>query len=272
MRKQVPLSGALTAKARGWDRISLGDWAQRKLQDQGRAHGARPQHGAGLRRRAGRAVAALLPELHAGGRRLGRADRVRGRRSSRSTSSAGRSRSACGLAEELGESVVLEAPVEEVTQDGEQVVVRTASASFEAERVVIAVAPAVAGAHPLLAAAAARARRARAADVHGRVHEGNRDLRPTVVARAGHVGAGVPRLPARADGRRCERRRGPGNADGVHHRPRRARARPAPAGGTARGRPSARSSRCSAPRPAGPPSTGTSTGTTSPGAAAGRSG
>jgi monoamine oxidase len=48
------------------------------------------------------------------------------------------------LADELGESLVLEAPVEDVAQDGSGVVVRTADGSFDADRVVLALSPALA--------------------------------------------------------------------------------------------------------------------------------
>jgi monoamine oxidase len=143
MRKQVPLSGALTEKMRNWDRISLGDWAQRKLRTRGArmvldlstelVFGAEP---------AELSLLYFLSYMQAAGGWVALTEFEGGAQQDHFV---GGSQQICqGVAEELGASVVLDAPVEEVIQDGEKVVVRTTSGSFDAERAVIAVAPAVA--------------------------------------------------------------------------------------------------------------------------------
>ena len=131
MRKQVPLSGALTDKMRNWDRISLGDWAQRKLRTRGArmvldlstelVFGAEP---------AELSLLYFLSYMQAAGGWVALTEFEGGAQQDHFV---GGSQQICvRLAEELGESVVLQSPVEEVTQDGERVVVRTASDSFEA--------------------------------------------------------------------------------------------------------------------------------------------
>ena len=143
MRKQVPPSGPFTRKAREWDRISLGDWAQRKLRTRGArmvldlstelVFGAEP---------AELSLLYFLSYMQAAGGWVALTEFEGGAQQDHFV---GGSQQIClRMAEDLGESVFLEAAVEDVFQDGEKVVVRTASASFDAERVVIAVAPAVA--------------------------------------------------------------------------------------------------------------------------------
>ncbi len=143
MRKRLPLSGALTAKAREWDRISLGQWAQRRL----RTHGARMVLDLSTELVFGAEPAELsllyfLSYMQAAGGWVALTEFEGGAQQDHFI---GGSQQICvGLAKELGDSVVLEAPVQEVSQDDTTVVVRTPQGSFEAERVVIAVAPAVA--------------------------------------------------------------------------------------------------------------------------------
>ena len=82
---------------------------------------------------------------------------------------------------------------------------RTASASFEAERVVIAVAPAVAArirySPPLPLARDALAQRM----FMGAYMKGIATYERPWWRDQGMSGPGVPRLPAGADGRRCQR-------------------------------------------------------------------
>jgi monoamine oxidase len=143
MRKRLPLSGKHLAQAGEWDRVSLGDWTRRRLRTRGArtvldlstelVFGAEPGE---------LSLLYFLSYMQAAGGWKALTEFEGGAQQDHFV---GGSQQIClRLAEELGDSVVLEAPVEEVKQDGEGVILRTPSDSFEAERLVLAVAPAVA--------------------------------------------------------------------------------------------------------------------------------
>jgi monoamine oxidase len=144
MRKQLPLTGTLPAKALAWDRISLGDWAQRKLRTRGArmvldlstelVFGAEP---------AELSLLYFLSYMHAAGGWVALTEFEGGAQQEHFV---GGSQQICfALADELGDGVQLESPVTEVAQDGPYVVVRTPAGAYEADRAVIATSPAVAG-------------------------------------------------------------------------------------------------------------------------------
>jgi monoamine oxidase len=141
MRKRLPPGGA--ARALEWDGISLAGWAQKRLRTRGArmvldlstelVFGAEPGE---------LSLLYFLTYMHAAGGWVALTEFEGGAQQDHLV---GGSQQVClRLANELGESVLLDAPVEEVLQDAEKVLVRTASRSFEAERVVLALAPALA--------------------------------------------------------------------------------------------------------------------------------
>jgi monoamine oxidase len=146
MRKRLPPAGAarpLPARAREWDAISLGEWAQKRLRTKGArmvvdlstelVFGAEP---------AELSLLYFLSYMQAAGGWVALTEFEGGAQQDHFV---GGSQQIClKLAEELGDAVVLEAAVEEMAQDDSKVVVRTGSGSFEAQLVVIAVAPAIA--------------------------------------------------------------------------------------------------------------------------------
>jgi monoamine oxidase len=143
MRKRLPLSGALPAERREWDRISLGTWAQKKLRTRGArmvldlstelVYGGEPDE---------LSLLYFLSYMQAAGGWVALTEFEGGAQQDHFV---GGSQQIClRLADELGDAVVLEAPVERVTQDERRVAVATPSGTFEAEHVVIAVSPALA--------------------------------------------------------------------------------------------------------------------------------
>ena len=143
MRKRLPLSGPLPASSHEWDRISLGTWAQRKLRTRGArmvldlstelVFGAEPDE---------LSLLYFLSYMQAAGGWVALTEFEGGAQQDHFV---GGSQQLClRLADELGDAVVLEAPAELVAQDDERVAVRTPAGSFEAERLVVAVAPAIA--------------------------------------------------------------------------------------------------------------------------------
>jgi monoamine oxidase len=143
MRKRLPLSGTLPDKSRQWDRISLGTWAQKKLRTRGArmvldlstelVYGGEPDE---------LSLLYTLAYMQAAGGWVALTEFEGGAQQDHFV---GGSQQVClRLADQLGDAVVLEAPVERVTQDEQRVAVATPSGSFEAEQVVIAVSPALA--------------------------------------------------------------------------------------------------------------------------------
>ncbi len=143
MRKRLPLSGPLPVSAREWDRISLGTWAQKKLRTRGArmvldlstelVFGAEPDE---------LSLLYFLSYMQAAGGWVALTEFEGGAQQDHFV---GGSQQLClRLADELGDAVVLEAPAERVTQHDERVAVRTPARSFEAERLVVALAPAIA--------------------------------------------------------------------------------------------------------------------------------
>jgi monoamine oxidase len=143
MRKRLSRQGSLTAETRGWDEISLGDWERRRLRTRGArmvldlstelVFGAEPGE---------LSLLYFLSYMQAAGGWTALTEFEGGAQQAHFV---GGSQPVClRLADELGDGVVLEAPVQEVAQDEAGVVVRTASGSFEAELLVLAVSPALA--------------------------------------------------------------------------------------------------------------------------------
>jgi monoamine oxidase len=144
MRKRLRGAGSLTDEARGWDAISLGDWERRRFRTRGArmvldlstelVFGAEP---------AEVSLLYFLAYMQAAGGWTALTEFEGGAQQDHFV---GGSQQIClRLSDELGDSVVLGSPAREVRQDEAGVRVRTASDSFEAEFLVVAIAPPLAG-------------------------------------------------------------------------------------------------------------------------------
>jgi monoamine oxidase len=133
----------LTSETRKWDEISLGEWERRWLRTRGArlvldlstelVFGAEPGE---------LSLLYFLRYLQAGGGWTAITEFEGGAQQDHFV---GGSQQLClRMADELGESVVLQAATEEVAQDEVGVTVETTSGSFEGERLVVAVSPALA--------------------------------------------------------------------------------------------------------------------------------
>jgi monoamine oxidase len=135
--------GLLTSQARKWDEISLGEWERRWLRTRGArlvidlstelVFGAEPGE---------LSLLFFLRYLQAGGGWTAVTEFEGGAQQDHFV---GGSQQLCvRMAEELEEAVVLGAAVEEVSQDEGGIAVQTTSGSFEGERLIVAVSPALA--------------------------------------------------------------------------------------------------------------------------------
>lgn len=140
MRRRVSQEGPLTTKARRWDEVSLAEWRGKRLRTRGARmvldlsteliFGAEPGE---------LSLLYFLRYMQAAGGWTALSEFEGGAQQDHFV---GGSQQIClRLAEELGESVRLEAAVDRIEQSEEGVVVATSSGSFEAELVVLALSP-----------------------------------------------------------------------------------------------------------------------------------